>query len=93
MIAGVCKVARHYQIVVPKHIRNIIGLKIGDLINFKLKNDGEITMVPVEVKKKEQHFFFTAKWQKMIKKSENELKKGMYKTYHRSKELSVEKMV
>ncbi len=88
MITGMCKVARHYQIVVPKHIRNVIDLKIGDLVNFQLKKDGEITIVPIEVKKKKQHFFFTEKWQKMTKKSEQELKKGKCKTYRSGKELA-----
>ncbi|MFH1540764.1 MAG: AbrB/MazE/SpoVT family DNA-binding domain-containing protein [Elusimicrobiota bacterium] len=87
MISGMCKVARHYQIVVPKHVRNIIGLKIGDLVNFQLKKDGKIILTPVEVKKKDQQYFWTTKWQKAIKKSEQELKKGNFKTYNSAEEL------
>lgn len=76
IVTGMCKVTKNYQIVIPKHIRNVIGLKIGDLVIFKLKNNGEISIVPIEGKKKKQHYFFTEKWQKMIKKSERELSKG-----------------
>ena len=88
MITGTCKVARHYQIVVPKHIRELIGLVVGDLVSFKLKEDGEITLVPVEVKQKDQRYFWTRKWQKMATKSESEIKKGHFKRYRNGKELA-----
>ena len=87
MISGMCKVARHYQIVVPKHVRDVVGLKIGDLVNFQLNEDGEITLIPVEIKRKDQQYFWTAKWQKTIKKSGQELKKGNFKVYNSGKEL------
>ena len=82
----VSKIARHYQVTIPRIIREISGLKEGELVNFEVRN-GEIIITPVCVVKKEQAYFFSPKWQKAVKKSEEELKKGHYKVYRSGKGL------
>ncbi|MBI5418364.1 AbrB/MazE/SpoVT family DNA-binding domain-containing protein [Candidatus Poribacteria bacterium] len=82
----ISKIARHYQVTIPRSIRKISGLKEGELINFEVR-DGEIVITPVCVVKKDQSYFFNEKWQKTINNSEEEIIKGNYKVYHNSKEL------
>lgn len=83
------KIARHYQVTIPRTIRKISGLKEGELVSFEVR-DGEIVITPVYMVKKEQAYFFSEKWQKAIKKSEEEIKNGHYKTYKNSKELALD---
>jgi len=80
----VVKVARNYQITVPREIREKCNLKEGDLVNFEIR-DSEIVLNPVCVVKKEQAFFFKPGWQHMVGKSEEEIKKGRCKTYRNAK--------
>jgi len=86
MSTTVSKIARHYQVTIPHSIRKISGLKEGELVNFVVRG-GEIIMTPVCIVKKDQAYFFSEKWQKAIKNSEEELKKGQYKVYTAGKEL------
>ncbi len=80
MSSSVVKVARNYQITLPREIREKCNLKEGDLVNFEIR-DSEIVLNPVCVVKKEQAYFFNPGWQDMVRKSEAEIKKGRYKTY------------
>ncbi len=80
MSSSVVKVARNYQITLPREIRKKCNLKEGDLVNFEIRNS-EIVLNPVCVVKKEQAFFFKPGWQDMVKKSEEEIKKGRCRTY------------
>ncbi|MBN1445106.1 MAG: AbrB/MazE/SpoVT family DNA-binding domain-containing protein [Candidatus Omnitrophica bacterium] len=89
MSSSVVKVARNYQITLPREIREKCNLKEGDLLNFEIR-DSEIVLNPVCVVKKEQAFFFKPDWQDMVKKSEEEIKKGRCKTYRNAKSLERE---
>ncbi|MCK4244594.1 MAG: AbrB/MazE/SpoVT family DNA-binding domain-containing protein [Candidatus Omnitrophica bacterium] len=86
MSVTVAKITRHYQVVIPKEVREKSGLKEGDLVSFQEK-DGEIIMNPVRVVRKDQTYFWSKRWQESIKKSEEEIKKGDYKIYRSGKEL------
>lgn len=86
MTTAVSKIARHYQVTIPRSIRKLSGLKEGELVNFEVR-DNEIVITPVLMVKKEQSCFFSGKWQRAIKKSEEEIAKGHYKTYRAGKEL------
>jgi AbrB family looped-hinge helix DNA binding protein len=83
------KVVRNYQITIPSKVRKVLNIKEGDLIKFELR-DSEVVLIPVSIVKKEQAYFFTKKWQKAIKKSEEEIKKGKFSVYRSSKELEKE---
>lgn len=89
MSTTIAKIARHYQITIPRSVRQNSGLKEGDLVNFEIRN-GEIVMNPICIVKKDQAYFFNPKWQKEIKTSEEEIKKGRYKAYHSGRELKEE---
>lgn len=89
MGSAIVKIARHYQVTVPQAIRKASGLREGELVNFEFK-DGVIIMTPVCVIKREQAYFFNEKWQKAIKKSEMEIRKGSYKVYRSGSELEKE---
>ena len=86
MTTAIGKIARHYQVTIPLNVRKVSGLKEGELVNFEAR-DGEIIISPVCVVKKSQSYFFSEKWQRAVKKSEEDIKKGNYKVYRTSKEL------
>ncbi len=76
----IAKIARHYQVVIPREIRQKSHLQEGDLVSFEERH-GEIIMIPVSVVKKDQAYFWTPKWQKKIKESESEIKREKTKSY------------
>ena len=86
MAAAIAKIARHYQVVIPREIRERSNLKEGDLISFE-EREGEIVMIPVSVVKKDQAYFWSARWQKEIRESESEIKKGKSRVYRSGAEL------
>lgn len=80
MSTSIAKIARHYQIVIPSDIRKKTNLHEGDLVSFE-ERGGEIIIIPVSVVKKDQAYFWTSKWQKQVKESESEIKKGKSKSF------------
>jgi len=44
-MANVGRVTRGYQIAIPRAVREAIGLQVGDLIAFEVR-DGQIIMTP-----------------------------------------------
>ena len=87
MVTGTCKVARNFQVVVPARIRESIKLKIGDIVNFQLMEDGSIKLTPMVLKRKDQEYFWTPKWQEEYKTSMKEYQEGKYKLYKSVKAL------
>ena len=87
MVTGTCKIARNFQIVVPVRVRESIGLKIGDIVNFDLMEDGSVKLVPMVLKRKDQEYFWTPKWQEEYKTSMKEYQEGKYKLYKSVKAL------
>jgi len=86
MATAIAKIARHYQVVIPREIREKSNLREGDFVSFE-EREGEIAMIPVSVVKKDQAYFWSTKWQKDIRESETEIKKGKYKVYRSGAEL------
>ncbi|HCG76617.1 TPA: AbrB family transcriptional regulator [bacterium] len=86
MAVAISRITGHYQVVIPREVREKSGLKKGDLVSFQEK-DGEIVMNPVRVIRRDQSYFWSKEWQKSIKKSEEEIKKGGYKTYRSGNQL------
>jgi len=84
--AGISKVARHFQITVPKYIREVLRLHEGDLVNFEIRNN-KVAFTPVVLRNKEQAYFWTESWQSEIRKSEENLKKGNFKKFKSIKEM------
>ena len=86
MSTVIAKIARHYQVVIPREIREKSKLKEGDFVSFE-EREGEIVMIPVSVVKKDQSYFWSEKWQKEIKESESDIKKVKFKAYKSGAEL------
>ncbi len=86
MVAAVSKVARHFQITIPREIRKLCKLREGDLVNFEIRR-GEIVISPVCMIKKDQAYFFSRKWQKAIAVSEKEVRQGRHKSYKSARDL------
>ena len=86
MLRAVSKVVRNGQLTIPSKIRKVLHIKDNDLIRFDV-TDNKIVITPVSIVNKDQVYFFTEKWQKVIKKAEGAIKKGKYSVYHSGKEL------
>ncbi len=82
MPSGVSKITRHFQVTIPSYIRKTVGLHEGDLIDFEALNSGEIMLKPVHMVKKSQAYYWTNKWQKGIKESEEALKRGEFEVFN-----------
>ena len=80
MSTAVSKITRHYQVVIPREVREKSGLKEGDLVSFE-EREGEIIMSPVRIIKKGQAYFWTKEWQKKEKEAEEDIKKGRHKEF------------
>ena len=57
------KIQSKYQITLPKAVRELYGLKVGDYIEID-KNGEKISLRPVSVVPKDQRHFHTPEWQK-----------------------------
>ncbi len=84
--AGVSKVARHFQITVPKYVREAIGLHEGDLVNFEVRNK-KVIFAPVVLRNKKQAYFWTEKCQSEIRKSQENIEKGDFKKFKSIKDM------
>ena len=79
-MSTVTKVARNFQITVPKNIRESWSLKIGDVVSFEIKN-GQTILSPLAMVPKRQAYYWTDKTQSELKHAESELKKKKLKTF------------
>jgi antitoxin MazE len=63
------------QVSIPKEIREKLGLKPGDRIEFIIEN-GKLVGIPVMLVPKEQAYFWTKEWQTLEKSAEEDKRKG-----------------
>ena len=84
--AGISKVARHFQITVPKYVRESMDLHEGDLVNFEVR-DGKVIFTPVVLRNKDQAYFWTQAWQSDVRESRENFKKGNFKKFKSIKEM------
>jgi antitoxin MazE len=63
------------QVSIPKEIREKLGLKPGDRIEFIIEN-GKLVGIPVMLVPKEQAYFWTKEWQALEKSTEEDKRKG-----------------
>jgi AbrB family looped-hinge helix DNA binding protein len=87
MPGAIVKIARNFQVTVPKYVRESLGVKIGDLVSFEMKPDGQTVITPLTMVKKGQSYYFSEKWQNELAESEKELDKGHFKTFKTVKDL------
>ena len=56
------KITRNYQVSIPKDVRETLGLREGDYVEFE-ERDGEIVMVPKRLIDADQAWFWSPEWQ------------------------------
>lgn len=81
MSGGIAKIARNFQVTVPKYVRQAMKVKVGDLVSFEITEDGQTLITPVSMIHREQAYYWGPKWRKEIQKSEKELKSRSAKTF------------
>lgn len=86
MIKAIGKIVRNGQLTVPTQIRKILHIKDGDFVRFDVK-DTHLIMTPVSVVDKDQSYFFSEKWQKAVKESEEAIQKGRFVKYNSAQKL------
>ena len=50
------KVTRKYQITIPKKVRELLDIKVGDEVIWVINEDGSVTLKKVEVKESIRDF-------------------------------------
>ena len=86
MVEVIGKIARNGHITIPGKIRKILNIEDGDIVKFSLEGN-KITITPGIIVDKDQAYFYKKETQEQIKKSENEFKKGTYRTFDNGKDL------
>lgn len=69
------KIQRNFQLTIPTQIRKRLKLKVGELVDFEVVEDG-ILVKPQEAIDKSQAWFWSKRWQVEEKKVERDFKKG-----------------
>ena len=69
------KITRNHQVSIPKNVRERLGLKEGDYVEFE-ERDGEIVMVPKKLIDADQAWFWTPEWQALEREADEDIKAG-----------------
>ncbi len=72
------------QIAIPKEIRDVLDIKEGDKLTYKL-DKGKIVLEPVINIPRSQAYFWTPEIQEKIQKAEDNFKSGNFKKYEAGK--------
>lgn len=81
MAGAIAKITRNFQVTLPKYVREILNLHEGELVSFEVEKKGKLVLTPLEVRSKEQAYYWTEKNQKEIALAMAEYKKGLGKRY------------
>lgn len=81
MAGAIAKITRNFQVTLPKYVREMLNLHEGELVSFELEKKGKLVLIPLEVRNKEQAYYWTEKNQKEIALAMEEYKKGLGKRY------------
>ncbi len=68
------------QIAIPKEIREVLDIKEGDKLTYKLEK-GKIVLEPIVSIPRSQAYFWTPEVQEKVKKAEENFKSGNFKTH------------
>lgn len=75
------RLTRKYQATIPQAIRNALGLKAGDLVNFTLDEDGNARIVPADnaeqIERRRQELAKGVMEARRLFRAENSLPDGM----------------
>lgn len=70
------------QVTLPKSILERFGLNEGDTLELEVKENGEITVVPLMQIPISQSWFWTESWQKAEAEAESDIKNGHVKSFN-----------
>lgn len=74
-MSSLAKIQRNFQITIPADIRKKARIKVGDLVDFEVTENG-IIIKPQETIDRDQAWFWSDKWQSEEKKVEDDFRKG-----------------
>lgn len=74
-MSTIAKIQRNSQITIPVDVRKKARIKVGDLVDFDVTENG-IIIKPQETIDREQAWFWSKKWQSEEKKVEGGFRKG-----------------
>ncbi len=64
------------QITLPKEIRDLLSLDLGDDLIFFVNDKGQVVIERIQVIPPDQAWFWTERWQKMERKVQKEIEEG-----------------
>jgi AbrB family looped-hinge helix DNA binding protein len=73
-MSTIAKIQRNFQITIPSEIRKKASIKVGDLVDFEVTEEG-IIIKPQETIDRSQNWFWSKKWQSEEKKVEDDFRK------------------
>jgi AbrB family looped-hinge helix DNA binding protein len=79
------KVQRNYQITLPASVRKQAHVRVGDLVDFEVREDG-ILIKPLATVERSQMWFWSKRWQEEERKVQEDFRKGRVKVSKSSKE-------
>ena len=74
------KISDRYQIALPSGVVESCGCHVGDYVDVIVKG-GLIILKPVAIVEKNQQYFYSKELQKKVKQSEEDYRKGHYKSF------------
>ena len=74
-MSSIAKIQRNFQITIPADVRKKAHIKVGDLVDFEVTENG-IIIKPQETIDRNQAWFWSKKWQSEEKKVEDDFRKG-----------------
>ena len=73
------KIQRNYQVTIPSDIRKKARLRVGDVVEFEMRDDG-ILLKPMQLIEKSQAWFWTREWQEEERQVDEDVRQGNLKT-------------
>ena len=80
------KIQRNFNITLPKQLRTLYHLHMGDFVKFFVVKEG-ILLKPKKLVDSSQSYFWTKKWQKEEIEAEEDIAKGRVSKSKNAKEL------
>ncbi|MEF9426510.1 MAG: AbrB/MazE/SpoVT family DNA-binding domain-containing protein [Candidatus Mariimomonas ferrooxydans] len=77
-MSTISKIQRNFQVTIPSAIRKKAHLHEGDIVDFKVTDEG-ILIKPQETIDRSQAWFWSKKWQEEEKKVQTDFRKGKVK--------------
>jgi AbrB family looped-hinge helix DNA binding protein len=80
-MSTVLQIRSNGQITLPTQIRRKARLKEGDLLEVLVEEDGSLRLVPKITIDRDQAYFWSERWQKGERETEEDLHAGRYKQF------------